>query len=219
MSAEASIYIEDDIETESSLGFYNRSFINEICQSNFYMNLKDILSKEELEIIYPLFYEEDSRVFISPLLLYKSFKKIYSYLVNNKDLVPMYHEIYASVNSYDQVDWVESCLIISKNVEYSIDGNICRFKLLFEELRHRFPELLDKDYFIKYQKYFNVLVYNPDLSNLVRIKAEPIIRLGEKEFKTRSFYKYQQYELQINDILNICQKAINLNKRIVWYFY
>ena len=50
------------------------------------------------------------------------------------------------------------------------------------------------------------------MSELKQIKAESIIKVGSKEFKTRSKYKYEQYQAEIEDILRICQKAISLNK-------
>lgn len=219
MVSEACIDIEDGIDPESTLGFYNHSFIREICDNNFYMNLQDILNEDELDIIMPHVYDEDNRPLISPLLLYNSFKKIYSYLFENKDIVPMYHEIYAP-DYFGNFDWRETCEFVDRNnLKYYIDGDIYIFQLSFYRYNKLFPELLEKDYYIKYQKYFNVIVNKMDVLSLVRIKAEPLIKVGSKEFNARSFYKYQQYEKQITDILNICQKASNLNKRIVWRLY
>lgn len=213
------IDIENGIDTESEFEVYFSEFVQDICETNFYMNLKDILNEDELNIIAPRYYDEGEEEFFNPLLLSNALKKIYAYLLNNKDIIPMCHEIYLPNTYFKKPDWVDSYEFIDNNKKYYLNGHISTFTSLFSHYSKFFPELLDKDYYIKYQKYFNIIVDFPIPLELIRIKAEPIIKVGSREFQTRSLYKYQQYEPQINDILKICQKASSLNKGIVWRIF
>ena len=219
MSTEVALRIQD-IE-ESTDAYMGKTFLHEFASSTFYMNLSKILNQDELEAINPSFYDVTrDEEFINPHPFLSAINKIYQYLIENKDVIPLVHEI-GIVNNKSETnyDWRYEYSFKYNNLSYYINGDImCSYSSLKDN--KLIPSDLSINEFCQlYRNYFIIRYRKENVSKLIIVKVEPIIDIANQQFKTRTLYRYQLYETQVNDLISICNKAISLNKDVSWAIY
>lgn len=174
----------------------SKSFFKEILTASYpdYLNHEDFLTSKEQELLYPDYNEYDSNDkyrHIEPAVLKNVFVKVYNYLQNNYDKLPLTHMISEDKRLYSST----SNHFNYKNQECYLDG-------FHHDFKHR-DELC--------------LICLRD-NTVEWIKASNKILIEDKVFYIETRNKFQQFKDILQELIEICDEGIKLNKKLIWAF-
>ena len=194
------LHLGPDDSSPCGTTYCNKSFFAEIVTGGEpgFFNLDNIFTEEEKKLLYPDYHLNTDNLnkyrHFNARQLKDIFVKIFNHLKENSDKMPLTHLI--SDNNGKTYS--------SSSDRFEYNGEQCYLYGFHNDLEHR-DELEIKPA----ADTFSVAGW---------IKAMDKLLLGEKEFVILTRTKFEQYKDNLQELIGICDNAIESNKKLLWLF-
>ena len=182
---------------ETSTGSSNSS----ICNKRFYADLiqpdsevlchSEILTEEQIDLLIPQLDEENTLATLNPEEFKIVIETLQFFLQKNDSTLPKFH-------------WFMKSEKVGNGRSQTFTHN---GKEMYFEGIHLYPEKRD---------YVLLREVNEISSNSEWVLAEPEIKMDGIKFKLHSSTMLETYNEYLEELIGICNKAINSNEQVIW---
>ena len=178
-----------------------KSFFSEIISTVYpdYFNHDNFLTKEEQNLLYPDYGEFDDSLEhyrnIDPKRLGNVFGKVLKHLKSHNAEYPLVHMIYENENKQ---------LGSGTSNDFQYKGYKCYLDGYHNDNNHR--------------EEIRVCRFDNGWETLEWINADPKIAMGDFTFYIETENKYEQYQAILEELIDICDQAICVDKKLLWIY-
>ena len=195
--------------SKNTVTFFNKELVEyyktkniEVVSPDRRDNIDKYLKSEHGNLISnTLFYQG-----IGARIMKNIFSEILNYLKNNPELAPLDLRV--------------------RDYKEGYDGNWDKYSSRFDlnnGLYHIYTDVFCYDEPILHKDELEVRISKDNNlwdrgEHAFWLKAEPIIEIGDKKFEIKMSNKFTEWEGYLEQLISLCDKAINLNKNVYWAY-